>query len=175
MRCPGFIGEAGILMLKYWGGGCRPANPRAGGIILIGLFMVVMRKKKPLLIALFFVTGAIIAYGIHAAIIFVYHADACQVIMLELTKRNAANDALSDEEIRSMIAGLINAGVIHGRIGPDGAPTDLNGNPFVIEQDAKHISVATEGSIWQPFTVEYEYGVKFELHDMSLQPTRKSG
>jgi hypothetical protein len=134
-----------------------------------------MRKKKTLLIALFIVTGAMIAYGIHAAIIFVYHADACQVIMLELTKRNAANDALPDQEIRSMIAGLINASVIHGRIGPDGAPTDLSGNPFVIEQDAKHISVAAEGSIWQPFGVSCEWVEKFELHDRSLPPIPKSG
>jgi len=66
-----------------------------------------------------------------------------------------------------MISNFISASVIHGRIGADGAPTDLNGNPFVVQRDATQVSVATERSVWQPFRIKR--AVEVESHNKSRQ------
>ena len=125
-----------------------------------------MRKKLTILIAVLILIGGIFVYGIRVATSWAFQGDACLVIALEIAGRTADNGAVSDDEIRVMIGDLIRASVIHGHVGADGAPTDLNGNAFVVQRDANQVSVATERCVWQPFGIERV--VELESHNESL-------
>ncbi len=119
-----------------------------------------MRRIKVLLITVL-ITGAVfVLYAVRVAWVHVLHDDACHVIALEIAARKADNGAVSDREMRAMIAELINASVIRGRIDGDGSPTDLNGNSFAVCHDEKRVSVATRRSFWEPFAVERKVPVE---------------
>lgn len=126
-----------------------------------------MRKKLTILIALLIVVGALFMYGMRVGTFYAFHADACHVIALGIAGRMADNGAVSDHEVQVTIGQLISASVIHGCLGADGVPTDLHGNPFIIQRDANQVSVATEWSVWQPFRIKRV--VKVESHNKSLQ------
>ncbi len=86
------------------------------------------------------------AFWLHAV-----HRDACSVIALEIANPLGHKGSVSDMETWSVIAGMIRASVIPGRIERDGSPVDLKGNPFVARCDGKQLSVSTRKSFWEPF------------------------
>jgi hypothetical protein len=127
-----------------------------------------MRKKLTLLIAVLITAAGLLLYGMNAAWLYAVHDDACRVIAMAVARRTAENGALPDPEVQRLIGDLIRASVIHGRVDADGAPSDLNGSPFIIERGPNHVSVATERSVWQPFGIKHV--VEVESHNKAMPP-----
>lgn len=108
-----------------------------------------MRRKLTKLLLALLLFGGLLVYGSRVAVVSAFHADACHVIALEIASQSEVS-ALSGDEICNLISGLIRASVIHGEIDANDKPTDLNGNPFVIQRDEKQVVVSTQRSLWQP-------------------------
>ena len=122
-----------------------------------------MRKKLTILVAVLIAAAGLLLYAMNVARLYAVHDDACLVIAGELAGKTADNGALPDPEVQIIIRDLINASVIHGHVDADGAPSDLNGHPFIIRREPKQVSVATEWSVWQPFGIKHM--VEVESHN----------
>jgi len=131
-----------------------------------------MLKKLPLRIAVLITAAGLLLYGIRVAWLYAVHDDACRVIAMEIAARTADKGALPDQEVPILIRNLIRASVIHGRVDADGAPSDLNGSPFLIQREPNHVYVATEWSMWQPFRIKHV--VEVESHNKAMQPVAAS-
>src|SRR5437763_1003925 len=119
-----------------------------------------MRRKPAITIALTAFCLLLFGYVIRTVTAHAFHDDACLVIGLSVAGKIEKGEPVSDAELKTEIASLIRASVIHGRVNTDGNPTDLNGNPFLIQQTADRVSVSTRFSLLQPRRSHAEVEIK---------------
>jgi len=120
-------------------------------------------RKKAILVAIALLCMSSAGYLIRVATVRVYHDDACLVIGMLVAARIEKGKSVSDADVRPEIANLIRASVIHGRVEKDGAPTDLNGNAFLIQQSADRVIVSTRFSLMQPKRSRAEVEIKARI------------
>jgi hypothetical protein len=120
----------------------------------------VMRNRRTIIIALGGFCLVLSGYLIRVVVAHEFHDDACSVIAMSVANRLERGESVSDAELKTEIAVLIRASVIHGRVNSDGNPTDLNGNSFLIHQTADRVSVSTRCSVLQPKRSHAEIEIK---------------
>jgi hypothetical protein len=126
-------------------------------------------RKKVVMVAIAVLCISTVGYLIRVATVRVYHNDACLVIGMLVADRIEKGESVADADVKPEIANLIRASVIHGRVKKDGAPTDLNGNAFLIQQSAGRVIVSTRFSVLQPTRSRAE--VEIKAHNQALHRT----
>jgi hypothetical protein len=130
-----------------------------------------MRRRATILLSAIVFSALLLGYMGRVVVVHAFHDDACLVIAMLVADRIEKGEPLSDAELRIEIADLIRASVIHGRVGRDGSPTDLNGNPFVIEHTAERAAASTRFSLLQPIRSHAEVDIK--SHNKSVETNRR--
>jgi hypothetical protein len=103
--------------------------------------------------------GLLVYLG-HAAWMQTVHSDSCKMIGGALARHAHDHGPPDRRQARAVIASLIRAGVVSGRIEADGAPTDLNGNPYRVSQTAGLVTVAADRSPWEPLGVRCQVRIR---------------
>jgi hypothetical protein len=119
-----------------------------------------MRRKLTIAIVLAAFCILLFGYLIRAVSVYAFHEDACHVIGLSVAGKIEKGEPITDVELKTEIASLIRASVIHGKVSHGGNPTDLNGNDFHIQQTADKVSVSTRFSFLQPIRSHAEVEIR---------------
>ncbi len=118
----------------------------------------------------------VLFFGYAARVVTVraFHNDACLVISMLVANKIEKGEPVSEAAVKNEVAGLIHASVIHGRIASDGSPTDLNGNPFLIQHTTERVTASTKFSLLQPITSHAEAGIKSHNNRSGVDAGRAS-
>jgi hypothetical protein len=114
--------------------------------------------RKRLIIGLAFLNCCILVfvYLARVAEAYAFNGDACQVIAMLAANKIDTGQPVSEEALRTEIADLIRASVIHGKVTADGGATDLNGHAFQIQHVGNKVAVRTKFSLLQPIRSHFE-------------------
>jgi hypothetical protein len=119
-----------------------------------------MRRRTKIVIAVVAFSVLALGYVVRVVVVHTYHDDACLVIAMLVADKIEKGEVTSEAVLRREIADLIRASVIHGRVDSDGRPTDLNGNPFLIQHTTERATASTRISVFQPICSRAEVDIK---------------
>lgn len=119
-----------------------------------------MRRKPTIVVASIVLCLLLFGYLARVVTVYTFHADACLVIGRLVADKVEKGKPVSDAEVKTEIAELIRASVIHGRVNKDGSPTDLNGNAFLIQRTAERVTASTRFSLLQPMRSQVKVEIK---------------
>jgi hypothetical protein len=109
-----------------------------------------------------------------AFIVYIDQEDTCEEIAMLVANKIESGKPIADDELRNEIAVEIKASVIHGRVDARGNPTDLNGNPFVIERASDRIKVSTQWCLLQPKRNWAEVRILSKAHNLTVKSGEQS-